>query len=163
MGNAEYMGSQSITQTVIQSKKHLIKMKVFAALSAVALAQDVRQMSSHERLESVSENINTWIDTYISDHNRVNKYKDQFANLVNYLDAKLDMQCAGENQDEVEQLAADDALVELGAEGEIRKRMKILNRVHRVHLLGCNRPNKAKRRITKLTTKFLNALAKVQS
>ncbi|CAG5105389.1 Oidioi.mRNA.OKI2018_I69.chr1.g2088.t1.cds [Oikopleura dioica] len=91
-------------------------MKVFAALSAVALAQDVRQMSSHERLDSVSENINTWIDTYISDHNRVNKYRDQFTNLVNYLDAKLDMQCAGENQDEVEQLAADDAIVELGAE-----------------------------------------------
>jgi hypothetical protein len=44
---------QTVTQ--ITKKKHLIKMKVFATLSAFALAQDVRQMDSHERLESVSK------------------------------------------------------------------------------------------------------------
>ncbi len=32
-------------------------MKVFATLSAFALAQDVRQMNSHERLDSVSLNL----------------------------------------------------------------------------------------------------------
>merc|ERR1719223_2268436 len=116
-------------------------------------------MSSHERLDSVSENIEIWIDTYISEHNRVNKFKQQFENLVSYISNKLDMQCAGENQEEVEELAADDAIAELDAESEIRKRMNIL---HRVHLLDCNRPVKAQRRINKLTKKFLGALAKSQ-
>jgi hypothetical protein len=45
---------QTVTQ-ITNQKKHLIKMKVFATLSAFALAQDVRQMDSHERLESVSK------------------------------------------------------------------------------------------------------------
>ncbi|CBY18851.1 unnamed protein product [Oikopleura dioica] len=138
-------------------------MKVFATLSAFALAQDVRQMNSHERLDSVSDNIRTWMDTYISEHNRADKYREQFDILVNYISNKLDMNCAGENQEEVEELAADDAIAELGAEGEIKKRMRILNRVHRVHLLDCKRPVKAQRRINKLTSKFLNALAKVQN
>ncbi|CBY14991.1 unnamed protein product [Oikopleura dioica] len=138
-------------------------MKIFAAFSAVALAQDMRMMSSHERLDSVSENIEIWIETYISNHNRVNKYKEQFGNLISYISSKLDMKCAGENQEEVEELAADDAIAELDAESEIRKRMKILNRVHRVHLLDCNRPVKAQRRINKLTKKFLGALAKSQN
>ena len=96
-------------------------MKIFAAFSAVAVAQDMRMMSSHERLDSVSaqffssnwfsiqvsENIEIWIDTYISEHNRVNKFKQQFENLVSYISNKLDMQCAGEKQEEVEELAAD--------------------------------------------------------
>ena len=56
-----------------------------------------------------------------------------------------------------------DAIAELDAESEIRKRMNILNRVHRVHLLDCNRPVKAQRRINKLTKKFLGALAKSQN
>jgi hypothetical protein len=47
------------------------------------------------------------MDTYISEHNRASKYRSQFDNLVDYISNKLDMNCAGENQAEVEELAAD--------------------------------------------------------
>ena len=47
------------------------------------------------------------MNTYISEHNRADKYREQFDNLVNYISNKLDMNCAGENQEEVEELAAD--------------------------------------------------------
>ena len=47
------------------------------------------------------------MDTYISEHNRATKYRNQFDNLVDYISNKLDMNCAGENQAEVEELAAD--------------------------------------------------------
>ena len=53
-------------------------MKVFATLSAFALAQDVRQMNSHERLESVSK-------TFINSNENIFLGFGEHQNLDGYL------------------------------------------------------------------------------